>query len=285
VALAALAALVRPDTRQRVLGPWAVLALSLGLAALLAGRAFTLAGTGQPVPVWLGFPLLVAQGSAIWAAATAGSGIRGRLSGSSFGWRQPLGLLVAAIAVLSPAAGLAWWAGNGEAGPLDRGPVTSVPRYMADVARAQPDRGTLVVRGSYQAGFDYLVLRDDGQRLGDDSVVAPARKQEPLNTLVGNLVSAATPADVADLADHGVQYVYAPAPADDHLVGNLDGVSGLVSASAVQRGARSWQLKAEPTADDLPAPPDSLRPWLLAGQGLAILAALVLAAPSWRARR
>jgi hypothetical protein len=79
--------------------------------------------------------------------------------------------------------------------------------------------------------------------------------------------------------------VYAPAPADDHLVGNLDGVSGLVSASAVQRGARSWQLKAEPTADDLPAPPDSLRPWLLAGQGLAILAALVLAAPSWRARR
>ena len=49
----------------------------------------------------------------------------------------------------------------------------------------------------------------------------------------------------------GVAYVYAPAPADVALVGNLDSVSGVNPGSATGPGARAWQLEATPTGADL----------------------------------
>lgn len=285
VVLAAVAALVRRDTRSRVLRPWVVLVLSAVVTALLAGRTVVLASTTQHEPLWLGFPLLLVQASAIWAAATAGTGVHLQISGRSFGWRQPLGLLVAAIAVVAPVAGLVWWAGTGVTGPLDRRPASAVPAYMTSAAMADPDHGALVVRGSQHAGFEYLVLRDDGQRLGDDSLLPPAGEQKAMTTLVGNLATAATPADVAALGDEGVQYVYAPPPADSRLVGNLDSVSGLSPFSAFRPGSAAWQLDSDPTGKALRQQPDSLRPWLLGAQAVAILAAVVLAAPSRKARR
>jgi hypothetical protein len=83
----------------------------------------------------------------------------------------------------------------------------------------------------------------------------------------------------------GVAYVYAPAPADISLIGNLDSVSGVTPGSADQPGARAWRLEAEPTVSDLSRADDRLRPWLLAVQGLAIVVVVVLAAPSRRGRR
>ena len=49
-------------------------------------------------PLCLGFPLVVAQAAPITAAALAGTGIRRRLSGSNFGWRQPIGVPVVVLA-------------------------------------------------------------------------------------------------------------------------------------------------------------------------------------------
>ena len=64
------------------------------LTAVLAAGTFSTASSPTDQPLWLGFPLVLAQAAAITAAALAGTGIRRRLSGSSFGWRQPLGVLV-----------------------------------------------------------------------------------------------------------------------------------------------------------------------------------------------
>lgn len=273
IVLAALAALLRRDTRSRVLPAWTVLVVGLVVVALV------------PETVWLGFLLLVVQAAGICAAATAGSGVGAMISGTSFGWRQPVGLLVVAAALLSPVAGLVWWAMEGVSGPLDRRPVQTVPTYMAEAARADPDHGTLVVRGDRRAGLEYLVRRRDGQRLGDDTLAPAPEAQRELTDLVGRLATAAQPEDIETLSRYGVAYVYAPPPADVVLSGNLDSVSGLAPASAVRPGARAWQLDAEPSDDALPSPAESLRPWLLAAQLVAVVVAAVLAAPSRRVRR
>jgi hypothetical protein len=109
--------------------------------------------------------------------------------------------------------------------------------------------------------------------------------QRSVTRLVTALATAPDPADISSLADHGVQFIFAPAPADSHLDGNLDSVSGLTSASAVRPGSRAWQVSEAATDRALPQPAGSPRPWLLLVQGLAILVAAVLSVPSRQVRR
>lgn len=285
VVLAALAALLRPDTRPAVLRAWAVIVVALVATGVLAMQTYAPATSGVAQPLWLGFPLVLAQGAAISAAALAGARIRRTLSGSSFGWQQPVGVLVIAVAVLTPLVSTAWWVWSGSGGPLDRSRPTSVPTYMTDAAASDPDNGVLVLRGSRSTGFEYVVLRGPGTRLGEDSVLPEASAQIGLTRRVQDLATAPEPVDAAALSKFGVAYVYAPAPADISLVGNLDSLSGLTPASATQPGARAWQLEAGPTASALSTDRDASRPWLLALQGLAVVVVVVLAAPSRRRPR
>jgi GT2 family glycosyltransferase len=285
LALAAVAALVRTDTRRQVLGAWVVLALALVAVAVLTRVTLELPGTAGDQQLWLGFPFLVAQAAAVTAATLAGTDIWQRLSGSSFGWRQPLGLLVVAVAVLSPVAGLVWWALDGVSGPLDRRAIDTVPAYMVTAAESDVANGVLVVRGNSRAGLDYLVLRDDGLRTGDDTVAPTDRDQTSLTRLVAGLATTAEAEDVERLARHGIAFVYAPPPADPALTGSLDSASGLSPASAVRPGSRAWQLEASPTLQALDRDPDPLRPWLVGVQMVLVVVAAVLAAPSRRMRR
>ena len=274
--VAALAALVRTDTRPVVLRCWAVVVVALAGTALVTGLADR--------PQWLGFLLVVAQAAAVTAAAVAGAGIRGRLSGASFTWRQPAGGLVVLLAVLTPVLGALWWVATGSGGPLDRGPASPVPTYMTDAATADPASGVLLVRGSRERGFTYVLLRGPGLRLGDDTVVPSAADQASLTRVVAGLATAPDPGDVRALGRQGIGFVYAPAPVDAALVGNLDSVSGLSPGSALSPGSRAWQLEGRRTPAPAPAG-DPLRPWLLLLQGVAVVVALVLAAPTRRSRR
>jgi hypothetical protein len=284
VLAAAVLALVRSDTRRAVLRAWVVLVVALGTVTVLGSRTWS-PGTGAAEqPLWLGFPLVLAQAAAVTAAALAGAGVRERLTEASFGWRQPVGSVVALLALAAPVAGAAWWVATGSGGPLERGPAATVPTYMADAAEADPAHGVLVVRGSRPAGFAYSLLRSAGPRLGDDSVQPTDREQAGLTRTVTDLAAAPDPADVADLAARGVAFVYAAAPADPSLVGNLDSVSGLTPGSA-GRGARAWQVEAPPGDAALSGRRDPLRPWLLLAQGAALAVAVVLAVPSRKARR
>ncbi len=287
IPVAAVVALLRPDTRRGVLGAWLVVVAALVVTAGLAPGTYALASAPtRSQPLWLGFPLLVVAAAGITAIALAGTGIRGRLAGVSFGWRQPIGLVVVAAALLSPFAGLVWWLTAGDqGGPLDRRPASDVPTYMTDESAVDPLHGVLVVRGTRRTGFDQLVLRSAGMRLGDDSLLPAAEKQRSLTDLVARLATAPEASDIADLSGYGVEFVYLPAPADPQLVGNLDSASGLTPGSAVHRGARAWQVDARPTDRALPSPSDGVRRWLLLGQGLALLVAAVLAAPTRRVGR
>jgi hypothetical protein len=285
VLVAALVALLRPDTRPAVLRAWLVVVVALGTTAVLAAGTYATPGDPAAQPLWLGFPLVVAQAAGITAATIAGSGVRDRLTGSDFGWRQPLGVAVVVLALLTPVVAGLWWVWQGSGGPLDRGRTSDVPAYMSDAVADDPADGVLVVRGSRQAGFTYLLLRQPGVRLGDDAVLPARSDQAALTRTVANLASAPTPDDVRRLSRDGVAYVYAPSPADPSLVGNLDSVSGLSQGSATGAGSRAWQLEATPGRAALTQPGDAWRPWLLLVQGLAILVVVVLAVPSRRERR
>ncbi|MFZ5849549.1 MAG: hypothetical protein ACOYX5_19450, partial [Actinomycetota bacterium] len=232
---------------------------------------------------WAGFPVLLAAGAAVTVVAAAGRGTTRRLSGRSFGWYQPLALLVVLAALLAPVAGLLWWV-TGVPGPLDRAAANGVPAYMVDASLRDPDQGVLVVRRD-GAGLGHTLLRGEGARLGDDSVQPSAGEQRELTELVAALATDATAEQVDRLSDFAVEFVYLPPPADPTLVANLDSVSGLSSASSLRPGSRAWQLDAEPTRDALPGPDMSWRPVLLGAQLLALVVAAVLAAPSRRVRR
>ncbi len=272
IAAAAVAALVRRGTRPVVVASWVVLVVAVATAVLLDGAG-----------AWAGFAVLLAQAAAVTAVAVAGEGIGAQLSGRSFGWHQPVGLVVVLGAVLSPLAGLVWWAATGVDGPLDRGAPHDIPAYMTDAALRDPDNGILVVRGE-DGGLGYSVVRGEGARLGDDSVMPPAEQQADLTELVADLATAPSAEQVQQLAGHGVEFVYLAPPADPDLVGNLDSVSGLSSASALRPGSRAWQLDTEPSRE---APPSaSLMPRvLLVVQALALVLALVLSAPTRKVRR
>jgi hypothetical protein len=231
---------------------------------------------------WAGLPVVLAQGAAVTAVSVAGAGVGAQLSGRSFGWRQPLGLVVVVGALLAPVAGVLWWAVNGVEEPLDRAPAHRIPAYMVDAAERDPDQGILVVRREGR-GLGWTLLRSDGARLGDDTVMATGEAPDRLTALVADLATAPTADDVADLSTYGVEFVYLPPPVHPDLVGNLDSVSGLRTASAPP-AARAWQLDADPSRESLPEPGRSLRPLLLVLQGLAVVVAFVLAAPSRRVR-
>ncbi len=285
IAVVALVALLRADTRPAVLRAWTVLVAALGVAALAAAGTFTPVGSPLRQPAWLGLPLLVVQAAGICAAALAAAGVRDQLAGRSFGWRQPLGVAAVVLGLVTPLLGLGWWGVAGTSGPLDNRPPTDVPAYMTDAAAQDRLAGTLEIRGDQRPGFGYVLLRGPGIRLGQDSVLPTLDAQRSLTRLVSALASSPQPRDVDRLAAHGVSFVYLPRPADSRLVGNLDSVSGLGSGSATTPGARAWQVQQRPSGTALPKPEPSLRPWLLLVQGLTAAVALVLAAPTRAARR
>jgi len=285
IVVAAVVALLRRDTRPAVIRAWVVIVVALGVTVAFAGDHWSLDDDPVGQPLWLGFPLLVVQAGAICAVALAGTGIRRRLSTSSFGWRQPLGVLVVVVALVTPVIAVLWWVWTGSGGPLDRHETADVPTYMTDAAASAPETGTLVVRGSRAGGFDYVLLHRSGIRLGDDSVAPPAAAGRQLTTYVTDLAAAPQASDIAGLSRAGVNYIYAPPPADVGLVGNLDSVSGVGSASAVRAGARAWQLDPAKGPHRPAVEPDTSRRWLLVAQGLAVLVVVVLAVPSRGTRR
>ncbi len=282
--LAALASLVRPDTRRQVIRCWWVLVVALVVTAALAPVTAHLASGSQPQAVWLGFPLVVAHGAAICAAVLAGTGVREQLSRADFSWRQPVGAVVVLVALLGPVVGLAWWGVSGTDGPLSRREASPLPAYMSDTATSDPSRGVLVVRGGRSAGFTHVLLRGPGLRLGDDTVLPAAGEQRPLTELVARLVSAPDADDVEALGALGIGFVYLPSPADARLAGNLDSMSGVTPGSALRPGSRAWQVEAQ-TPAAVATPTSEARPWLLAVQGVAFIVVAVLAAPTRKVAR
>jgi GT2 family glycosyltransferase len=282
--LAGLVALLRRDTRARVLQVWVVILAAAVVLAVQSRVPVTLPGVPVEFRPWPGFLMLLVQGGFVVAASIAADGVRKVVSSTGFGWRQPVAAVAVVAALAAPALGAGWWVLQGQDGPLERAQPSVLPTYMEELATGNDTHGVLVLSGGLRRGIEYQLLRSGAQRLGDDGVLALTAPSAPFAALVTRLVSAPRDEDASVLASYGVKYVYAPAPVSAAVSGGLDSANAFGGASAPGR-SRAWVVQEQSTLTALAGDHAVLRPLWVVVDLLALVTCLVLAAPERRRRR
>ena len=282
---AALAALVRPDTRHRVARAWVVVAAAALVLLGLSYAPVELPGIAGAVRPWIGFPLLVLQAGLVVAAGIGAAGVVRIASEASFGWRQVVGAIAALGAVAAPALGGAWWLTQDESGPLTRGTAASLPAYMTELTGATNAQAVLVLRGGAR-GTDvrYRVLRRGTLRIGDDAVLALTPERTDLTTALGSLLAGSDPGVSKKLSSFGITYVYAPPRVSAAVTGAFDAAEGFTGASAPTPDSRAWRLEGPATLTAIGSTSNLPHLIALGIQLVTVLAAVVLALPGRRRR-
>ncbi len=278
----AFAALVPRRTRVPVVICWLVALAAAVVSAALSHLTLDLPSvTTRPS---LGLFVVILQGTSIVAVVLGADAYLRRLGEHHPWWQRGLATSLAVVAALVPLGGLGWWLTTPD-NALSRAAEESVPVYMQQSSLLGEEHGVLVLRGSVDDGITYRIRRDDGTTLGEDEVLTLADEDPGLTDDVRALVSSPTPAVVAALGARGVEYVVLSSPADGRVSALLDATAGLDQASAEDRSTRAWRVDRPLDASSVEGPDAWWRTVLLFVQGLAILAALVLAAPTVRQRR
>ncbi|HEX5995593.1 MAG TPA: glycosyltransferase family 2 protein [Jiangellales bacterium] len=242
--LASWAGLFRATGRGLVVAGWAVAGVGLVLG-LVVSRLPVRGGTLEtPVAGWPGFATVLLGGGLVLAGVGAASGLRQRLAEVSFGWRQPLAVLLVVAAAITPVVAAGWWVIRGADDPLARQSPAVLPAYVVEEGEL-PDRiRTLVLTRTDDGRVTYALLRQAGPRLGDAETGPAPEHNAALEEVVGDVVSGRGGADGSALADFAARYVYVPAPADPALVDVLDTVPGLARASAPPEAAM-WRVETD----------------------------------------
>jgi GT2 family glycosyltransferase len=236
-------ALGRPDRRRDVVLAWLMAVTGLGFAVLGAGRWIDLGVGPDAVSVWVGLPLVCWIAGLAVAAGLAADGAGQFLAGQTFGWRQPVAVGASAVALAVPVLGAGWWVWSDETA-LDRADPTPVPAYLAVRAAGATQDATLLLSGSRETGVGYQIVRDDGTRLGEESVLPPRSELDAVDRAVADLLSYPDAAAVESLLDHGIGAVYATPPVDESIESTLDGGVGLSRAGTTDPDARAWEFDA-----------------------------------------
>ena len=240
--LAGLAALLRPDRRGAVLAAWGV-AVSCLVAGLGLSRVdLTVPAVATPVAPWPGPLMLVAGAALVVAAVTGGTGARSRMAAASFGWRQPLAVLVVALAGLAPVVAGLWWAGDGAGGPLQRRDPRLLPAFVVAQGTHGARPRTLVLRTAGAGPLRYALLRADGPRTGDAELVPEPDPATGLDAAVADFASGRGGDAAGRLVPYGVRFVLMTRPADRALARVIDAVPGVDRVSG-QGGAVLWSLR------------------------------------------
>lgn len=278
----ALLALLRARSRSAVVVCWVLAALAAVIASVLSRITIELpAGPTQPS---LGFTLLIIQAALVVAVMVAAHGLREEIGDGSITWRQPVAAFVAGLALLVPLGGLAWWLVDGD-NLLEEPGESVIPAYMTQATEADSSTGVLVVQGSVEEGLSWTVRRDDGITLGEDEILALTEVDAALEEDVTRLMSQPDEETVAAMADHGIEYVVLPAPADAQVSATLDATAGLSQASTASPSTRAWQFEAGVNDAAIEGEGPWWHPWLLALQVVAIVVVAVLCGPSRREER
>ncbi|WP_367042557.1 glycosyltransferase family 2 protein [Streptomyces sp. Je 1-332] len=229
IVLAALAALLRTERQLAVRTAWIVALVSLVFAALSNGSA------------WAG-PATLAYGIALLAAAALGAdGARTRVAEQSFGWRQPVAVLIAFAAAAGPLLVAAGWMIRGADGPLERRDPVQVPAFVAEESGTQDQARTLVLDSESAAQVSYTLVRGSGARLGDAELADAGGSNERLDKIVARLL-AGSGADQADqLGGFAVRYVLVRDGAPRQMSRTLDSTPGLTRLSQ-EDGSALWRV-------------------------------------------
>ncbi|WP_416956492.1 glycosyltransferase [Nocardioides sp. T5] len=281
--LLAVAALIPRSTRVPVLICWLV-----ALAAAVVSGVLSHVTLDLPSVITrpsLGLFVVILQGTWVVAIVLGADAYLRRLADHHPWWQRGVAVTLAVVAAAVPLGGLAWWLTAEEGDVVARDAEQSVPVYMQQSSLLGQEHGVLVVSGSVDEGVTYRIRRDDGTTVGEDEILTLADEDAGLTSDVRDLVSAPTPTVVADLGARGVEYVVLASPADGRISSLLDATAGLEQASAEDRTTRAWRVDRPLDPASLDGPSPWWRTALLVVQALAIVLALVLAAPTVRQRR
>ncbi|MFM9457596.1 glycosyltransferase [Streptomyces europaeiscabiei] len=229
VVLAALAALLRAERQLAIRTAWTAALLALVFAALSNGST------------WAG-PATLVYGIALLAAATLGAdGARHRVAEQSFGWRQPVAVLIALAAAVGPLLAAAGWVLGGADGPLERRDPVQVPAFVAEESGTRDQARTLVLDSDSTAKVGYTLVRGSGVRLGDAELTAAAGKNNQLDKVVANLVAGSGADQTDELGGFAVRYVLVRPGAPREVSRVLDATPGL-SRLSQQDGSALWRV-------------------------------------------
>ncbi|MER6157119.1 glycosyltransferase [Streptomyces sp. NPDC001868] len=229
VVLAALAALLRSERQPAIRTAWTAALVALVFAVL--SNASTWAG-----------PATLVHGIALLAAATLGAdGARHRVAKQSFGWRQPVAVLIALAAAVGPLLAAAGWVLGGADGPLERRDPVQVPAFVAEESGTRDQARTLVLDSDSTAEVGYTLVRGSGVRLGDAELTAAAGDSEQLDKVVANLVAGSGADQTDELGGFAVRYVLVRPGAPREVARVLDATPGL-SRLSQQDGSALWRV-------------------------------------------
>ncbi|WAU79295.1 glycosyltransferase family 2 protein [Streptomyces sp. Qhu-G9] len=229
IVCAAVAALMRAERQLGIWTAWAAALVALVFAALSNSST------------WAG-PATLVYGLAFLAAAALGAdGARSRVAEQSFGWRQPVAVLIAFAAAAGPLLVAAGWMIRGADGPLERRDPVQVPAFVAEESGTRDQARTLVLDSDSAARVGYTLVRGSGARLGDAELAAADGENRLLDKVVANLV-AGSGADQADqLGGFAVRYVLVRDGAPREVGRVLDSTPGL-SRLSQRDGIALWRV-------------------------------------------
>ncbi|MFF8445948.1 glycosyltransferase [Streptomyces californicus] len=229
IVLAALAALLREDRQFAVRTAWAVAIVGFLFAAVANGST------------WAG-PATLVYGTALIAAALVGAdGARIRVAEQSFGWRQPVAVLIALAAGLAPVLAAAGWMIGGADGPLERRDPVQVPAFVAEESTTRDQPRTLVLGGSSPDTVSYSLVRGSGARLGDGELTEAGGGNRHLDKVVANLVAGSGADQGGQLGGFAIRYVLVRDGAPRQMSRVLDTTPGLSRLSQLD-GSALWRV-------------------------------------------
>ncbi|GGZ63588.1 integral membrane regulatory protein [Streptomyces inusitatus] len=227
IVLAALAALLREKRHFAIRAAWVAALVGL-VFAVLANRS-----------VWAG-PATLVYGVALLAAAVLGAEMgRTRVGAQSFGWRQPVAVLIAVAAVLGPVIAAVGWMTGGAAGPLERRDPVQLPAFVAEESVNHDRPRTLVLGGASAAKVPYTLLHGPGGRLGDAELTEAGGRDTRLDKVVANLVAGSGADQTRQLSGFAVRYVLLRDGAPAQTARVLDATPGLKRLSRLE-GSSLW---------------------------------------------
>ncbi|MDX3230872.1 glycosyltransferase [Streptomyces sp. ME19-01-6] len=226
--LAALGALMRGERQLAARTAWAVALTGFLFAALANGSG------------WAG-PATLVYGLALLSAGVVGAeGARERVAAQSFGWRQPLALLIVAAAAAAPLWAAAGWMLSGADGPVGRRDPDQVPAFVAVESDSRDKARTLVLDGD-TARADYVLVRGSGARLGDAELAGAAGGDSRLDQVVANLIAGSGADQTSQLGGFAIRYVLVRDSAPRQMSRVLDATPGLTRLSQ-EDGSALWRV-------------------------------------------
>jgi GT2 family glycosyltransferase len=225
--LAALGGLLRERFRGLAVAAWLV-----GLVGLVAAGVLARVEVGGHA-VWPGIALQLTGLALVVAALVAGNGVRARLAGHSFGWRQLFAAAVALLAAAMPVVTALSWVVQGADGPLRRDARQLLPAFAQAELQATPGLRALalVPRSDGRIGYELLHGIAPGLEVAGLRVSGDQRAR--LDAVVADLLSPRGSDAAEALSTRAVRYVaLRPGPGRDAAVAALDAQPGLVRRTA-----------------------------------------------------